>query len=496
MCWFCRKKRRIVAKESAVSGTLLKIPIEESPADSPVKMKLIEEKRILNPSPNNQNSTKFRNIVAQKKTKGGKQYWISVVNQQQNHQIDPVVVTNPTGEVLPNGNEQKPVEDIELPIADRQIEELDPMSPENNNDGKGFQFSRDGPHRPSIVAGGGLDPEEKPGLFRGGSNSLREIAANFEEENNNSSGKVSSDMFKNIPLKPLDGSESKNEGANLSGFSGRPVSKSASPGGERNRSLRKRVIGYRTLEYPDLLTMSHNNTSKDQTDRDDRDASPIDRSASKKANREMSPENLLSNRHLGRPISRSNSGSQRSIILCDTEDFNQVNRGDMSALDFTINHYYPSTADSRNRSYNASIFSNNNNRQKKDRPEYDRSLNHSTRQDREHATKPRRTQKTALSTSLNKLKEEEEEDKEEDEVRQNKDLNTTYIRETKVLGAKKTSNVLGYMVKSKTTKINQYVLLSTIGKGAWGEVFLGVDIESPNKQKYVSNNLTSGSEGN
>ena len=83
------------------------------------------------------------------------------------------------------------------------------------------------------------------------------------------------------------------------------------------------------------------------------------------------------------------------------------------------------------------------------------------------------------------MRQKEEEDKDDEEIRQNKDLNTTYIRETKVLGAKKSSNAVGYMVKSKTTQINHYVLLSTIGKGAWGEVFLGIDIETPEKLKYV-----------
>ena len=41
------------------------------------------------------------------------------------------------------------------------------------------------------------------------------------------------------------------------------------------------------------------------------------------------------------------------------------------------------------------------------------------------------------------------------------------------------------MVKSKTTQINNYVLLSTIGKGAYGEVFLGIDIGTTDKLKYV-----------
>ena len=69
------------------------------------------------------------------------------------------------------------------------------------------------------------------------------------------------------------------------------------------------------------------------------------------------------------------------------------------------------------------------------------------------------------------------------EVRENKNLNTTYIRENKMVGPKGTPKDLGFTVSGKRTKINQYVLVTMIGKGGWGKVFLGIDVNT--KQKFV-----------
>ena len=48
---------------------------------------------------------------------------------------------------------------------------------------------------------------------------------------------------------------------------------------------------------------------------------------------------------------------------------------------------------------------------------------------------------------------------------------------------RKTVRELGLQVVGKRTKINQYVLVTMIGKGGWGKVFLGIDVNT--KQKFV-----------
>lgn len=70
----------------------------------------------------------------------------------------------------------------------------------------------------------------------------------------------------------------------------------------------------------------------------------------------------------------------------------------------------------------------------------------------------------------------------EEEVRQNKDLNTTYIQHTETVNPKKMRDY-GCVASGTRTKINQYILLTPIGQGGWGEVFLSVDTNT--KHKYV-----------
>ena len=69
------------------------------------------------------------------------------------------------------------------------------------------------------------------------------------------------------------------------------------------------------------------------------------------------------------------------------------------------------------------------------------------------------------------------------EVRENKDLNTTYIRENKMIGPKGAPKDLGFSVNGKRMKINEYILVKMIGQGGWGEVFMGVHELS--KIRYV-----------
>lgn len=74
-----------------------------------------------------------------------------------------------------------------------------------------------------------------------------------------------------------------------------------------------------------------------------------------------------------------------------------------------------------------------------------------------------------------------EEDDPQEESRMNVTLNTTYIKKTSVLGAKKSSREIGYSIKQNCTKIDQYVIVSKLGAGNCGEVHLAVDSVSKNK---------------
>ena len=68
-------------------------------------------------------------------------------------------------------------------------------------------------------------------------------------------------------------------------------------------------------------------------------------------------------------------------------------------------------------------------------------------------------------------------------MRQNKDLNTTYVYKTEVMGPKKTSRDHGISVTGKVTQINQYIMVSVIGRGGWGEVYLA--FHSTTREKFV-----------
>lgn len=64
----------------------------------------------------------------------------------------------------------------------------------------------------------------------------------------------------------------------------------------------------------------------------------------------------------------------------------------------------------------------------------------------------------------------------------NKDLNTVYVKSSEI-NARRSSQIVGFVVTGKRTKINQYVLVSSIGKGGWGEVFMAIDVIT--KVKYA-----------
>ena len=127
-------------------------------------------------------------------------------------------------------------------------------SPEANDKSKVYLFSRSINNIPSIVTIEDKNPAE---LFRGASNSLREIAANFgDDSRNDDSQQVHSDIELKSSKKDGNLSQYKYEVSNNSRMSVRAISKSLTPeGGERIKKS-KRIVGYRTLDYPDLLMIT------------------------------------------------------------------------------------------------------------------------------------------------------------------------------------------------------------------------------------------------
>jgi hypothetical protein len=68
-------------------------------------------------------------------------------------------------------------------------------------------------------------------------------------------------------------------------------------------------------------------------------------------------------------------------------------------------------------------------------------------------------------------------------ARQNKDLNTTYVYKSEIIKGRKKSRDLGLGISGSVTQINQYIMITNIGKGGWGEVYLAIDTNT--QTKYV-----------
>ena len=136
--------------------------------------------------------------------------------------------------------------------------------------------------------------------------------------------------------------------------------------------------------------------------------------------------------------------SQASFVIEDKDDINQIERKDFSHMDLSI---CPNNRSSARRASRVSVQSKVNNERKQ--------------------SPNRQINRTILNV----------------EVRENKDLNTTYIRENKMIGPKGAPKDLGFSVNGKRMKINEYILVKMIGQGGWGEVFMGVHELS--KIRYV-----------
>jgi len=198
-----------------------------------------------------------------------------------------------------------------------------------------------------------------------------------------------------------------------------------------NKSISKSK-GYRTLKYINLLEPHKDIHSPNQT-------------GSLRDNKNFLSQNFQTN------------SFNKSIMISDGDEIQQhLERNNVSNFDFSLN------ADASMASFNQP-----------------RSRAQSVSKSRFHS-RPRRL--TYRSRTIHDRTELEEEGEDEG-VRENKDLNTTYIRTNQVLCPRETPKDLGMIIKGKRTQINQYVLVKSLDKGGWGEVFLSIDMES--KAKYV-----------
>lgn len=167
---------------------------------------------------------------------------------------------------------------------------------------------------------------------------------------------------------------------------------------------------------------------------------PFDKNTSRD-NRSPKKNTLLGGNHtLGMPPLKQNTGSSKSFVF---DEDHMLHRHDYSVLDFSI----------------AGM-----------------SGVHRDRRKMKLKDSKSRFNRTLMSQSVLGGQDGEE------EVRQNKDLNTTYIQHTETVNPKKMRDY-GCVASGTRTKINQYILLTQIGKGGWGEVFLSVDTNT--KHKYV-----------
>lgn len=205
--------------------------------------------------------------------------------------------------------------------------------------------------------------------------------------------------------------------------------------------------GYRTLNYRDLLSL--NNLSKSNED-----ANSLSQGSAIRDANNVSQSNHLHEKFISRSGSDSRMGtfhSGTSILINDNDPINEINKNDYSSLDFSV-HNSSKDGSKRNKSKRLSH------------------LSHLRGSRRQNSTK-------APSDSKHG-------DEDKDKQKVNKELNTVYIRSSELVNPRRSSQVLGFVVTGRRTKINQYVLVSSIGKGGWGEVFLAVDVNT--KDKYVN----------
>jgi len=167
------------------------------------------------------------------------------------------------------------------------------------------------------------------------------------------------------------------------------------------------------------------------------------------------------------PTNRKNS--ETSILQDDQDDFNKLSQKDISALNFSVQDANKDSKDSRD---SIGEIPSKKPKRKRRLESFMIDPDHS----KKHA-KDGEVRKQSLfankSFNLNESRDEF-----------NEKLNTSYIKKKENLTPKVSMQQHGFKIEGMRTKINDYVLIKTIGKGGWTEdVFLGVNITT--KELFV-----------
>ena len=411
------------------------------PIDFRDAFKKAEDKRILciGERKTKEMEPKYRNMVAHRLTKNGGSYGI--------------MLRKATEREDPNAHERNNIEIEDYSFGrgeqkDDALGSLDGFSPVKPSSGDKFDFNDSEINEKKIRKLHSACGEEKSPTDQPGNNSLQNYSKNHifremtdkQEDSNQSMSRLSSvydkpskkhhENLDNIPLTLTDTHAIQTRAADRD-----RTSKSNSP--KANKSL-TRNTGYRTLKYIDLFHTA-GNAQKEREEAND----PSSNLIALDIGDGLGNKHMLDSRYFP---SRSTSGSQMSIMVFENEGGSDINRNDYSTMDITV----MGRGDSVKKKRNKSKMSKENHRQ-----------------------------------NSTKLPNESTIQQEDEEIRQNKDLNTTYIRSSEIINPKRSYKDTGMVITGKRTKINQYVLLTTIGKGGWGEVFLAVDVDSETKSKYV-----------
>jgi hypothetical protein len=236
---------------------------------------------------------------------------------------------------------------------------------------------------------------------------------------------------------------------------------------------KKPIMGYRTLNYANLLKVGDKpknlkvELKKPELSRSlspslilpispESSGNPLSYRSKSKTTEKRYPAvygNRLGTESCTNPCKRS-FVSQNSIAVCDNEELQNLGHNNYSSLNFSIQGSYLS-ADANRR-------------------KLDRGVSMEISNDLLHDGRTHHPNNKKKLTSLTVFQ------NDPDPVspsitRHNKNLDTTYVYKTEVLGPKQTSKEIGISVNRKVTQINQYVMISIIGRGNWGEVYLAID---------------------
>jgi hypothetical protein len=450
--WCCKKKKpnkqdcALKTGVSRVSPVRLSLPKQVEVLTPNHHLRKADEKKILGDSRQHIGRGFTRKVVAHRHTKGGNFYGIQVEVEDKG-QNKPSNAIELVEKLMPPTDAKDFFESLKEMSPVKSIQNVHFVLPElpnkrgttiNQHNGVG---SNENSPTNSFNAKHNSNENGNQNLSKPDLQSFGDLIEK-QEDSNVSMSRLSSIEAKS--KKQLDISNSKNESHRLEIY---PMQ--AGPGDEyrhkkKSASVTKRptrVTGYRTLKYKDLFST----VSKCANPQEDKGGSSKFLERSSNENKMMLSDKNLKN-------SGSYSGSQLSINMgADNDGINDMNRNDYSFVDITLLG--------------------------KERVN-DTSTSKSTKR-LSHMGRAHRRQNSSKLVNDSLMPE-------DDEVRQNKDLNTTYVRSSELVNPKKSYKDAGIVVTGKRTKINQYVLLTSIGKGGWGEVFLAIDVDSNEKHKYVS----------